>query len=82
MQDGLEGKPEVLIDPNTYFDDENVTFADYIIQISEDGKYMVYGTTICGSDFLTLKVMHIDDRRTLPDTISWVSFIVVWILFN
>ncbi|KAL8524266.1 hypothetical protein ACS0TY_014007 [Phlomoides rotata] len=74
IQDGLEGKPEVLIDPNTYFTDENVTFADYIIKISEDAKYMVYGTTICGSDFISLKIMRIEDRRTLPDTISWVKF--------
>lgn len=74
MQDGLEGKPEVLIDPNTYFEDENVSFSSYICTFSEDGKYMIYGTTICGSDFITLKVMRIEDRTTLPDTISWVSY--------
>lgn len=73
LQDNLDGKPEVLLDPNTLSDDGTVALSDYAV--SEDAKYLAYGTSSSGSDWVTIKVMRVDDKTIEPDTISWVNFI-------
>ncbi|MCW3096987.1 MAG: Prolyl oligopeptidase [Chthonomonadaceae bacterium] len=73
MQKGLEGKPEVLIDPNTFSADGTIRLASF--DVSKDGRYAVYGrTAIPGSDWVELHVIEIATHRILPDTISWVKF--------
>ncbi|KAI3464749.1 hypothetical protein Pfo_021412 [Paulownia fortunei] len=72
VQDSLDGKPEVLLDPNTLSDDGTVALSAYAV--SEDAKYLAYGTSSSGSDWVTIKVMRVDDKSTEPDTISWVKF--------
>ncbi|KAL0438341.1 UNVERIFIED_CONTAM: Prolyl endopeptidase [Sesamum latifolium] len=72
VQDSLDGKPEVLLDPNTLSDDGTVALSAYAV--SEDAKYLAYGTSSSGSDWVTIKVLRIADKITEPDTISWVKF--------
>ncbi|XP_011099789.1 prolyl endopeptidase [Sesamum indicum] len=72
VQDSLDGKPEVLLDPNTLSDDGTVALSAYAV--SEDAKYLAYGTSSSGSDWVTIKVLRIADKSTEPDTISWVKF--------
>uniref|UniRef100_A0A7N0U4E3 Prolyl endopeptidase n=1 Tax=Kalanchoe fedtschenkoi TaxID=63787 RepID=A0A7N0U4E3_KALFE len=72
VQDSLDGKPEVLLDPNGLSDDGTVALNTY--EVSEDAKYLAYGLSSSGSDWVTIKVMRIEDRRVEPDTISWVKF--------
>lgn len=72
LQDSLEGEPEVLLDPNMLSDDGTVALSDYAV--SEDAKYLAYGTSSSGSDWVTIKVIKIDDKSTEPDVISWVKF--------
>ena len=71
MQDDLEAKAEVLLDPNTLSKDGTVALSTY--SISEDGKYIAYGLSESGSDWITIRVMHIADRQDMPDKLSWVS---------
>lgn len=78
MQDSLEGKPEVLLDPNTLSDDGTVALSEYAV--SEDGKYLAYGTSSSGSDWVTIKVIKIDDKTTEPDVVSWVKFLDRYLL--
>ncbi|VFQ88492.1 unnamed protein product [Cuscuta campestris] len=43
--------------------------------VSEDAKFLAYGLTSKGTDWVTIRVMAVDDKRTLePDTLSWVKF--------
>ncbi|KAK3124648.1 hypothetical protein QOZ80_7BG0589890 [Eleusine coracana subsp. coracana] len=72
MQDDLEGKAEVLFDPNTLSADGSVILT--IFSISEDGNYMAYGLNENGSDWVTIHVMNTTDKQPMPDKLSWVKF--------
>ncbi|PWA78185.1 prolyl oligopeptidase family protein [Artemisia annua] len=72
MQDSLDGKAEVLLDPNGLSEDGTVALRTYVV--SEDAKYLAYALSSSGSDRVTVKVMRIDDKKVEPDTLSWVKF--------
>ena len=73
VQKGLTGKPEVLLDPNTFSPDGTVRLSSFTL--SRDGKYAAYEkTAIPGSDWQDVQVMEIATRRTLPDVLHWVKF--------
>lgn len=68
----LDDEPAVLMDPNKWSDDGTTALGG--MAFSEDGKYVAYGVQEAGSDWRTWKVMEIDSRRVLDDTIEWVKF--------
>ncbi|GMH04651.1 hypothetical protein Nepgr_006491 [Nepenthes gracilis] len=72
VQDALDGKPEVLLDPNKLSEDGTVALNT--LSVSEDAKYLGYGLSTSGSDWVEIKVMRIEDRNIEPDTLSWVKF--------
>ncbi|KAF8377751.1 hypothetical protein HHK36_031136 [Tetracentron sinense] len=72
VQDNLDGKAEVLIDPNGLSEDGTVALR--ISSISEDAKYLAYGLSSSGSDWVTIKVMRVDDKKSEPDTLLWAKF--------
>ncbi|KAL3514835.1 hypothetical protein ACH5RR_027552 [Cinchona calisaya] len=55
VQDGLDGNPEVLLDPNTFSEDGTVALTAQAV--SEDAKYLAYGISSSGSDWVTVKVL-------------------------
>ena len=71
IQQGLEGTPEVLIDPNAWSPDGTTRLAGF--RPSADAKYAVYGVSKSGSDWEEYKVMELATKKTLPDTIEWVK---------
>ncbi|XP_059278918.1 uncharacterized protein LOC132033072 isoform X2 [Lycium ferocissimum] len=68
----LDGKPEVLLDPNTLSEDGTVSLS--MCAISENAKYLAYGISSSGSDWVTIKLMRVEDKGDEPDIISWVKF--------
>ncbi|KAG6487902.1 hypothetical protein ZIOFF_056640 [Zingiber officinale] len=72
VQKDLDGEAEVLLDPNKLSEDGTVALS--MASISKDGKYLAYGLSASGSDWVTIKVMRVDDKEAEPDTISWVKF--------
>ncbi|XP_010471763.1 PREDICTED: prolyl endopeptidase-like [Camelina sativa] len=72
MQDDLDAEPEVLLDPNTLSDDGTVALNTF--SVSEDAKYLAYGLSASGSDWVIIKLMKIEDKKVEPDTLSWVKF--------
>jgi hypothetical protein len=70
MQEKVEGDAEMLLDPNTWSEDGTVALA--IMKFSEDAEYLAYGQSASGSDWITIKVIHVADRVMQPDTLSWV----------
>ncbi|OVA16005.1 Peptidase S9 [Macleaya cordata] len=72
VQDSLEAKAEVLLDPNSLSEDGTVSLN--IAAVSEDAKYLAYGLSSSGSDWVTIKVMRVEDKVVEPDTLSWVKF--------
>lgn len=72
MQESLDAKPEVLLDPNKLSDDGTVALASY--DVSKDGKYLAYGISRSGSDWNEIYVMKIDGREKLFDHLMWIKF--------
>lgn len=71
VQKGLEGAPELLLDPNKFSADGTTRLAFY--EPSWDGRYMAYGTSPGGSDWEEGRVMEIATRKVLPDDLKWIK---------
>ncbi|XP_050222080.1 uncharacterized protein LOC126672174 [Mercurialis annua] len=72
VQDSLEGEAKVLLDPNALSEDGTVSLNT--LSVSEDAKYLAYGLSTSGSDWVTVKVMRVEDKFVEADTLSWVKF--------
>lgn len=59
-----------MLDPNTLSDDGTVALNTF--SVSEDAKYLAYGLSSSGSDWVTIKLMNIKDKKVEPDVLSWV----------
>ena len=68
----LAAEPAVLLDPNTL--SETGTAALSTLELSEDGKRLVYGVATSGSDWQEFRVRDVDTARDLDDHIQWVKF--------
>ncbi|KAK6939029.1 Peptidase S9A, N-terminal domain [Dillenia turbinata] len=68
VQDSLDGEATVLLDPNKLSEDGTVSLNTF--SISEDAKYMAYGLSASGSDWVTIKVMRVEDKKVEPDTLE------------
>ena len=76
IQKGVNGKPEVFLDPNKFSADGTSTLSAF--SVSKDGKYVAYGTSQGGSDWVTIHVMEIASRNLLSDELSWLKGGVSW----
>ncbi len=72
MLDSLNGKPRLVIDPNTFSKNSEITLADY--KVSNDGRYIAYSTSEGGSDWREILVRDINTGQQLSDTIKWAKF--------
>lgn len=72
VQTGLEGKPKVMIDPNTLSADGTTRLTSF--ELSRTAKYAAYGLSLAGSDWQELHVMEVATKKTLPDTLKWIKF--------
>src|SRR5262245_45081515 len=71
IQKGLNGTPDVLIDPNKWSEDGTERLAGFAA--SKDGKLMVYGVQRSGSDWTEYRVMDLTTKKPLSDRIEWVK---------
>jgi prolyl oligopeptidase len=72
VQKGLEGVPEVFIDPNALSADGTVRVG--LLDFSPDFKYVAVSRGEAGSDWSEIRVMDIATKTELPDVIKWVKF--------
>lgn len=72
VKKGVDGEPEVLLDPNKLSEDGTVALSSW--NLSKDGKYMGYMIARGGSDWQEIYVMDLETRETLEDHIEWVKF--------
>ncbi|OSZ79984.1 S9 family peptidase [Chitinophagaceae bacterium IBVUCB2] len=70
-QKGLDGKPEIVLDPNKFSADGTTGLGAF--SLSKDGKYAVVGKTKGGSDWRTYYVMDMKTLKYLPDSLEWVK---------
>jgi len=71
IQKGLDGAPEVLLDPNTFSADGTTRLAGFAL--SKDGKYAAYGVSVGGSDWTEYHLLEVASRKVLPDVIKWAK---------
>src|SRR5262249_16461161 len=71
IQKGLQGTPELLIDPNKFSVDGTNQLAG--LAFSKDGKLLANGVSEGGSDWHELHVMDVASRKMLPDVLKWVK---------
>jgi len=70
-QKGLEGAPEIVIDPNKL--SANGTTSMALFSLSKDGRYAVVGTSEGGSDWRTMYVRDMMTGNNLQDEIKWAK---------
>ena len=71
IQKGLEGTPEVLLDPNTWSKDGTVRLT--VFAPSKDAKLAVYGISRSGSDWQEYNVLDLTTRKPLADKLEWIK---------
>jgi len=72
VQKGLEGQPEVFIDPNALSADGTVRVG--LLSFSQDFRYVAVSRGEAGSDWSEIRVMEIATKSELPDRTQWVKF--------
>jgi len=76
-QKGLDGTPEVLLDPNKLSADGTTRLG--ALGISKDGKYFGYGVSKGGSDWNDLYVLDTATKQLQTDRVEWAKFTgVAW----
>lgn len=71
-QVGLDGEPEVLLDPNTYSDDGAVAVTGTFL--SPDGRYMAFNVSEGGSDFMDMHVLEVGSGVETGDVLDGIRF--------
>ncbi len=65
MRRGLEGRDEVLVDPNSLSPDHTISVN--FEEVSEDGRLIAYGIRQGGADEVAIHWLDADTRSELPD---------------
>ena len=68
----LDGDAQMLLDPNKLSADGTIALSGYAV--SDDGKYLAYGLSSSGSDWMEWKVRDVETGRDLTDHLKWVKF--------
>ncbi|MFZ5745189.1 MAG: prolyl oligopeptidase family serine peptidase [Pseudomonadota bacterium] len=78
VRKGLNGTPQLLIDPNTWAKD-GATALDAWVP-SKNGKLLAYSIQDGGSDWRTIKVLDVTTGKVLGDGVQWAKFTnIAWI---
>ena len=72
MADGVNGEPEVLIDPNTLSEDGTVSMAS--TELSPKASYLAYMLSDGGTDWKTIHVRNTSNKSDLTDLIKGIKF--------
>jgi prolyl oligopeptidase len=70
--DDFKTEPRLLLDPNLLSKDGTIAFSQ--MDVSPDGKLLVYQVARSGSDWNEIFVKNIETGEMLPDHIEWVKF--------
>jgi prolyl oligopeptidase len=71
-QKGLNGQPEVFLDPNTLSSDGTAALGS--TGYSQSNKYMAYQLAQSGSDWQEIYIKEVATGKLLSDKVEWVKF--------
>ena len=72
VRSGINGKPRLLIDPNTWADD-GATALDAWAP-SQQGRHLLYSVQDGGSDWRILRVLDVATGKPTGDEVRWAKF--------
>ena len=72
VQEGLDGLPRVLIDPNEWSDDGTISLAQWVP--GPEGRHLAYGIQDGGSDWRTWRILDVQTGELLEDELNWLKF--------
>jgi prolyl oligopeptidase len=70
-QKGLDGNPELIMDPNLFSPHGTTRLEDFVL--SKDGHYAVFSLSKGGSDWETYYVRDMVTGKDLSDTLNWIK---------
>lgn len=70
--ESLDDEAKVLLDPNTLSSDGTVALSG--LSISDDGRWMAYGLSSAGSDWVEYRVKNIATGEVSSDHLKWIKF--------
>jgi prolyl oligopeptidase len=70
-QKGLNGQPELVMDPNKLSPDGTTRLTTFVL--SKDGRYAAWGISKGGSDWQTYYVRDMQTGKDLGDSLLWVK---------
>ena len=70
-QKGLDGTPELVLDPNKLSADGTTRLGTF--SLSKDGKYIAYGVSKGGSDWNDVYVMDVASRQVESEHVAWMK---------
>ena len=71
-QEGLDGAPTILLDPNTLSADGTVALSG--LALTHDGALAAYSLAEAGSDWIRWHVRDVASGQDLPDAVRWSKF--------
>jgi prolyl oligopeptidase len=72
IQEGIDGKPEVFIDPNKLSEDGTVALQ--ATAFSKNQKYFAYAVSASGSDWQEIYVMDVATKQLMKEKLEHVKF--------
>ncbi len=72
VSEGIDGSPRVLLDPNALSADGTLSLTEY--SVSDDARYLAYGVSDGGSDWMKFRIRDITTGNDLEETLEWVKF--------
>jgi prolyl oligopeptidase len=72
VQDSLDGEARLLIDPNTWSEDDATALSAYYP--SPDGRFLAYTVQDGGTDWRIARVMDLDTGEQLGGELDWLKF--------
>ena len=71
-QDGLEGDPQPILDPNTLSEDGTVALM--IQAFNDDGTLLAYSISAAGSDWQEIRIRNVDTLTEYDEILKWCKF--------
>jgi prolyl oligopeptidase len=68
---GPEGEAEVFLDPNELSEEGTAALTEF--SVSDDRKYVAYGISSAGSDWIEFFVRDTETRKDLDDHLKWIK---------
>lgn len=75
MREGLEGEPQLILDPNTLSSDGTVALMN--AEFSRDGRLLAYALSESGSDWQVIRVRDIDSGSDYDEVLGRCKFATI-----